>query len=77
MSLLPTIYKILSNILLSVLIPFVDETVGNYVCGFRHNSSDILHWSDIGEMGQYSNCLSISVKPMAWLWEKCWTAFSF
>jgi hypothetical protein len=37
--LLPTSYKILSNILLSRLIPYTDEIIGDYRCGFRHNRS--------------------------------------
>ena len=36
-SLLPTTYKILSNILLSRLIPYAEEIMGDYQCGFRHN----------------------------------------
>jgi hypothetical protein len=37
--LLPTSYKILSNILLSRLIPYADEIVGDHECGFRSNRS--------------------------------------
>jgi sorting nexin-29 len=48
-SLLSTSFKILSNILLSRLTPYVDEIIGNHQCGFRHNRSDILHSSDTGE----------------------------
>jgi hypothetical protein len=33
-SLLSTSYKILSNILLSRLIPYADEIIGNHQCGF-------------------------------------------
>jgi hypothetical protein len=33
-SLLPTTHKILSNILLSQLTPYVDEIVGDHYCGF-------------------------------------------
>jgi hypothetical protein len=36
-SLLPTTYKILSNILLSRLTPYAEEIIGDYQCGFRHN----------------------------------------
>jgi hypothetical protein len=36
-SLLLTLYKILSNILLSRLIPYADEIIGDYQCGFRRN----------------------------------------
>jgi len=33
-SLLPTTYKILSNILLSRLTPYIDEITGDHQCGF-------------------------------------------
>ena len=36
-SLLPTTYKILSNILLSRLIPYAEEIIGDHQCGFRRN----------------------------------------
>ena len=36
-SLLPTTYKILSNILLSRLIPYAEEIMGDHQCGFRCN----------------------------------------
>jgi hypothetical protein len=38
-SLLPTSYKILSNILLCRLIPYADEIIGDHQCGFRRNRS--------------------------------------
>jgi hypothetical protein len=38
-SLLSTSYKMLSNILLSRLSPYVDEIFGDHQCGFRHNRS--------------------------------------
>jgi len=34
-SLLPTTYKILSNILLSRLIPYAEEVIGEHQCGFQ------------------------------------------
>jgi hypothetical protein len=37
--LLSTSYKILSNILLSRLTPYVDEIIGNHQCVFRCNRS--------------------------------------
>jgi len=37
-SLLPTTYKILSNILLSRLIPYAKEIIGDHQCGFRRKS---------------------------------------
>jgi len=42
-SLLPTTYKILSNILLSRLIPYVKEIIGDHQCGFRRKRSTIDH----------------------------------
>jgi len=38
---LPTTYKILSNILLSRLIPYAKEIIGDHQCGFRRNRSTI------------------------------------
>jgi hypothetical protein len=38
-SLLSTTYKILLNILLSRLSPYVDEIIGDHQCGFRCNRS--------------------------------------
>ena len=38
-SILPTTYKILSNILLSRLTPYVEETIGDHQCGFLHSGS--------------------------------------
>jgi hypothetical protein len=42
-SLLPTTYKILSNILLSRLIPYAEEVIRDHQCGFRRNRSTIDH----------------------------------
>ena len=42
-SLLPTTYKMLSNILLSRLIPYAKEIIGDYQCGLRRNRSTIDH----------------------------------
>jgi len=42
-SLLPTTYKILSNILLPRLIPYAKEIIGDHQCGFRRNRSTIDH----------------------------------
>ena len=42
-SLLPTTYNILSNILLSRLIPYVKEVIGDHQCGFRHNRLTMDH----------------------------------
>jgi len=42
-SLLPTTYKILSNILLSRFVPHAKEIIGDPQCGFRSNRSTIDH----------------------------------
>ena len=42
-SLLPTTYKILSNILLSRLIPYAEEVIGDHQCGFQRNRSTTDH----------------------------------
>jgi hypothetical protein len=42
-SLLPTTYKILPNILLSRVIPYAEEILENHQCGFRRNTSTIDH----------------------------------
>jgi len=42
-SLLPTTYKILSNILLSRLISFAKGIIGDHQCSFRRNRSTIDH----------------------------------
>jgi len=39
-SLLPTMYKILSSILLSRLTPHAEEIIGDHHCGFRHSRSN-------------------------------------
>jgi len=42
-SLFPTMYKILSNIVLSRLTPYAEGIIGNHQCGFRRNRSTIDH----------------------------------
>jgi len=42
-SLLSTAYKTLSNILLSRLIPYAEETIGDHQCGFQHNMAATSH----------------------------------
>jgi len=42
-SLLPTTYKILSNILLSTFIPYAKEIIRDHQCGFRRNRSTFDH----------------------------------
>ena len=49
-SLLPTTYKILSNILLSRLIPYAKEIIGDHQCGFRLNRSTVDHIFCIRQM---------------------------
>jgi len=49
-SLLPTTYKILSNVLLSRLIPYAEEVIGDHQCGFRRNRSTTDHILCIREM---------------------------
>ena len=44
-SLLSTTYKILSNILLSMLIPYAEEVIGDHQCGFLRNSTTTDHIS--------------------------------
>ena len=41
--LLPTAHKILSNILLSRLIPYAEGVIGDHQCGFRRNRSTTDH----------------------------------
>ena len=40
---MPTTYKVLSNILLSRLIPYAEEVIGDNQCGFRRNRSTTDH----------------------------------
>jgi len=42
-TILPTTYKISTNILLSSLIPYAEEIMGDHQCGFRRNSSTTDH----------------------------------
>jgi hypothetical protein len=42
-TLLSTLYKILSNIFLSRLVPYIDEIIGDHRCGFRRNRSTTDH----------------------------------
>jgi hypothetical protein len=58
--LLSTSYKILSNILLSRLSPYVDEIIGEHQCGFRRNRSTMIkffafvrYWKTGSKMRQY------------------------
>jgi len=49
-SLLPTTYKILLNILLSKLVPYAEEITGDHQCGFRRSSSTTDHISCIRQI---------------------------
>jgi len=49
-SLLPTTYKILFNILLSRLIPYAKEIIGDHQCSFRRNRSTTDHIFCIRQM---------------------------
>jgi hypothetical protein len=65
-SLLPTIYKIFSNILLSMLTPYEEEILGDYQCGFRHNRSTTDHIFCIRQMPEKNGnivkqCISSSL----------------
>jgi len=42
-SLLPTTYKLLSNILLSRLTPYAEEIIGDHQCDFRRKRSAVDH----------------------------------
>ena len=42
-SLLPTTYKMLSNILLSRLTPYAEKIIGDHQCGFRRSRSTTDH----------------------------------
>jgi len=44
-SLLPTTYKVLSNILLSRLIPYANEIIGDHQCGFDATSRLLIIYS--------------------------------
>jgi len=46
----PTTYKILSNILLSRLVPCAKEIIGDYQCGFRCNRLTNYHIFFIRQM---------------------------
>ena len=49
-SLLPTAYKSLSNILLPRLTPYAEEIIGDHQCGFRRNRSTTDHLFCIRQM---------------------------
>jgi hypothetical protein len=82
-SLLSTAYKLLSNILLTRLTPYVNEVMGDHQCGFHRNRSttdQIFYIWQILEkygliMGRCINHLHTSRKPMTQLREKFFTTF--
>ena len=51
-SLLPATYKILSKILLSRLIPYAEEIIGDHQCGLRRNRSTTGHIFSIRQILQ-------------------------
>jgi len=59
-SLFPTTYKIISNILLSRLIPYAKEIIGDHHCGFRRNRSTIDHIFCIRHLREKKNGNSMS-----------------
>ena len=74
----PTTYKILSNILLSRLIPYAEEVIGDHQCGFRRNRSTTDHIFCIRQIlekkweyneavpGQARICLTCFLLGMVW-----------
>jgi hypothetical protein len=83
-SLLSTSYKILFNILLSRLSPYVDKIIGDHQCGFFHNRSTndqifafIRYWRKKGStMKQYISYSQTWRMPMIHLGGKYCTTFS-
>jgi hypothetical protein len=76
-------YKILSNVLLARLTPYVTEIIGDHQCGFHHNRSTIDQIFYIHQIlekkwecnGQCISYLWISKKPMAQIRKKFFTTF--
>jgi len=56
-SVLPTTYKILSNILLSRLSPYAEEIIGDHQCGFRRNRSIADHICCIRHVWEYNEAV--------------------
>ena len=56
-----TTYKILSNILLSRLIPYAEEVIGDHQCGFRRNRSTTDHifciWQILEKKWEYNEAV--------------------
>jgi hypothetical protein len=77
-SLLPTTYNILSNILLSSLTPYVDEIIGDNQCVFclTSSSTDQMLEKNGSAMGQYISYLQTSRKHMSKSREKYSTTLS-
>jgi len=83
-SLLPTTYKILSNILFSRLIPYAKEIIGDHQCGFRRNRSTIDHMFCIRQMlekngntmKKFISSLQTSRKLIIQLGERSYIRFS-
>ena len=81
-SLSPTTYKILSNILLSRLIPYAKEIIGDHQCGFRRNRSTIDHTfakclrKNRNTMMKFISSLQTSRKLMIQLGRRSYIRFS-
>jgi hypothetical protein len=67
LSLLAAAYKILSNILVSRLTPYIEELTADHQCGFRRNRSTrphVLHSTDTGEKCEYNETFIDLRRPM-------------
>jgi sorting nexin-29 len=64
LSLLRTTYKILSNILLSRLIPYAEEIMGDHQCGFRRNRSTADYIFCIRQMKKIGNTMRQCISPL-------------
>ena len=58
---MPTTYKILSNILLSRLIPYAEKYTADHQCGFRHNRLTTDHifciWQILKKKWEYNEAM--------------------
>jgi len=82
-SLLPAMYKVLSNILLSRLTPYAEEIIGDHQCGFRPADRLLIMYSAyvkyLGKNGnttkQCISCYRLSRKLMIQLGERSYIMF--
>jgi hypothetical protein len=63
-SLLSTLYKILSNIILIRLTPYGDEIIGDHECGFQRNRSTIDQTFHIGQVLEKKSEYNGTVHPL-------------